>query len=78
MGSPPSPDGSNSIVGGVVGGAIAGLVVGVVITMVCMTLVFVKCRSKKEFTIQEQEGIRNTAYDGGEVCNKYVLYCSVC
>ena len=68
MGSPPSPDGSCSIVGGVVGGAIAGVVVGVVITMVCMTLVFVKWRSKKEFTIQEQEGIRNTAYDGGEVC----------
>ena len=58
MGSPPSPDGSSSIVGGVMGGAI---VVGVVITMVCMTLVFVKCRSKKEFTIQEQEGVRNTA-----------------
>ena len=64
--------------GKVVGGAIAGVVMGVVITIVCMTLVFIKCRSKKEFTIQEQEGIRNTAYDGGEVCNKYVLYCSVC
>lgn len=70
MDSPPSPDGSSSIVGRAVGGAIIGVVVGVVIVMVCMILVFfVKCRSKKEFIIQEQEGITfgNTAYDGGEV-----------
>ena len=68
MGSSPSPDDSSDIVGGVVSGAIAGVVMGVVITIVCVILAFVKCRSKKEFTIQEQEGIRNTAYDGGEVC----------
>ena len=54
------------------GGAIAGVVLVVVITIVCVILAFVKCRSKKEFTIQEQEGIRNTAYDGGDVCNKYM------
>ena len=75
MGSPPSPDGSSSIVGGAVGGAIAGVVVVVVITIVCVILVFVKYRSKKEFTIQEQGGFRNTAYDGGEVCNKYIYMC---